>query len=129
MTTKRTLKTSSTSMVIGALNTSTSSSMLTIRGYLARNVTPASTRTTKRMWCCTLFNSMCLLSSDATASRSNGITTTMRASSTCRLLCHMSSSRWHHNTSSQMCLTCIDLILIASSSKRRSTMSRPSSAT
>ncbi len=100
MMTKRTLKTISMSMAIGTLSTGTSSSTLKIKGHSTRRVTWASTRTTRRMWCCRLPGSSCSLLSNMIASRPSEMTTITWASSTHHLLCCMSSSRWHHNTSS-----------------------------
>ncbi len=101
--TMRTLKKNSMSTVIDALSTSTSSNTLKIMGRLTRSAMRASMEITRRMWCCRLPSSICLLSLDATALRLSGTTTTTRANSTCYLLCHMSSSRWCHDISSQTC--------------------------
>ncbi len=103
MTTKQTLKTSFMLMAIGVLSTSTSSSTLKIRGRLAKNVTRALMKITRRMWCCKFPSLLYSLLLDATVSRPNETATTTRASLMRRLLCRMSLSRWHCNISSQMC--------------------------
>ncbi len=103
MTTKQTLKTSFMLMAIGVLSTSTSSSTLKIRGRLAKNVTRALMKITRRMWCCRFPSLLYSLLLDATVSRPSGTATTTRTSLMRRMFCCMSLSRWCRDISSQMC--------------------------
>jgi hypothetical protein len=82
MTIRKTLKTSFMLIAISALSISTSLSTLKIRGHLTNNVTQASMRTTRSMWCYRLLDSLCSLSSDAIVSRPSRMTTIMQMSST-----------------------------------------------
>ncbi len=69
----------------------------------ARNAMRASTKTTKRTWCCKLPDSLCSLLLNVTALRPNEMATITRAGLTHRLLCRMNLSRWHRNISSRTC--------------------------